>query len=255
MNESYLKIREDLEKMGIKKGDRVLVHSSLKSMGEIEGGVTTFINAIKDAVTREGTLLFPTFTFDFVTVKNPVFDVRYTQSCVGYIPEAFRHTEGVKRSLHPTHSVAVWGKDRDRYIANHNEDDTCLGLNSPLFKLKEDNGKILMIGCGINHNTLLHGLEVYLKPPYALSVDYTDPKYHREYSCIDENGKISRKEFFHVFLHEHGFVSDFNKLREICPIEKGNILKAESFVMNAREVWDTGLNKMKEDPFFFVRKV
>ena len=65
MNESYLKIREDLEKMGIKKGDRVLVHSSLKSMGEIEGGVTTFINAIKDAVTREGTLLFPTFTFDF----------------------------------------------------------------------------------------------------------------------------------------------------------------------------------------------
>lgn len=253
-NNSYLKLREDFEKMGIKKGDRILVHSSLKSMGKIEGGVTTFINALKDAVTREGTLLFPTFTYDYVTLKNPVFDVKHTRSCVGYIPDAFRQTEGVKRSVHPTHSVAVWGKDTDRYIENHHLDDTCLGVNSPIFKLKEDKGKILMIGCGLSHNTLIHGLEVYLKPPYSLSVDYTDPKYHREYSCIDENGNITRKEFFHVFLHEHGFVSDFDKLQEICPIKKGNILEAESYIMNADEVWNTGLEKMKEDPFFFVKK-
>ena len=111
-----------------------------------------------------------------------------------------------------------------------------------------------MIGCGINHNTLIHGLEVYLRPPYALSVDYSNPKYHREYSCIDENGNITRKEFFHVFLQEHGVLSDLDKLKEICPIQKGNILEAESFIMNADEVWNTGLEKMKEDPFFFVRK-
>lgn len=254
MNPSYQKIMEDLASLGICPGDKVLIHSSYKSLGPVDGGPETLIRALMDTVGPDGLLLFPTFSYDHVTRFNPIFDVRYTAGNVGYIPEYFRHMAGVKRSLHPTHSVAVWGKEQDRYIANHQEDSTCLGINSPLYKLKEDGGKILMIGCGISHNTLLHGLEVYCRPPYALNVDYSDPKYHREYTCIDEQDRIYRREFFHVFLFEHGFESDFDKLAEICPIKQGNILEAECFLMNAREVWDTGYQKMQEDPFFFVKR-
>lgn len=255
MNNDYKKIIEQLNNLGVNKGDKLLVHSSYKSLGKVEGGVMTVINALKDTVGSEGTLLLPTFTFDYVNINNPIFDVKRTVSHVGYIPETFRNTEGVKRSLHPTHSLAVWGKDRDYFIANHHLDDTCLGTNSPIYKLKDNNGKILMLGCGLYNNTIIHGLEVYHKPPYALSVDYSNPKYHREYACIDENDKIYRREFFHVFMEAKGYEGNFKVLENICEMKHGYVLKAECFLMDANTVWEKGLNKMKEEPYYFVKPI
>lgn len=254
MNSDYIKIKNDLRSIGIKKGDRVLIHSSYKSLGGVEGGIDTFISAVKDTVGTDGTVMFPTFTYDFVNKDNPVFDIEKTPSCVGMIPEVFRKGKGVKRSLHPTHSVAVWGKDRDWYIEKHHKDKVCVGENSPIYKLKDTGGKILMVGCGITHNTLIHGLEILVRPPYAMAVDYTDPEYHREYSCIDENKNVFKQEFFHVFYHAMGYYSDFGKLNNIMEIKNGYILNAESFLMDAKTVWDTVYTKMQEDPYYFVHK-
>lgn len=255
MNDDCKKIIEDLNRLGINHGDKVLIHSSYKSLGTIDGGVMTLFDALKNAVGSQGTLLFPTFTFDYVNKNNPVFDVRHTASHVGYIPEVFRHTEGVKRSLHPTHSLAVWGKDRDELIKNHQLDQTCVGENSPIYKLKNNGGKILMLGCGLYNNTILHGVEVFCKPPYALAVDYSKPEFHREYACIDEKDRVYRKEFFHVFAQEKGYEGDFIKLKNICKMNQGNVLKAECFLMDAKTVWDTATEKMKDDPYYFVRSI
>lgn len=255
MNKDYIKIIEDLRKLGVKKGDKLLIHSSYKSLGKIEGGVQTLISALKDAVGEEGTLLLPTFTYDYVNKNNPVFDVKRTVSHVGYLPESFRHTDGVKRSLHPTHSLAVWGKDKEYFVENHHLDNACVKENSPIYKLKENDGKILMLGCGLYNNTILHGLEVLYKPPYSMTVNYSNPEFHREYACIDENDNIYRSEFFHVFAQENGYEGDFIKLRDVCPMKHGFVLEAECFLMNAQEVWDKALEKMKEDPYYFVRKI
>ena len=245
----------DLKTMGIQNGDKLLVHSSYKSLGGIENGVNGFIDALMYVVGKEGTLMFPTFTYDVVNINNPVFDVRHTKSHVGIIPEIFRNREGVKRSLHPTHSVAVWGKDRDFYIKNHDLDNVAVGENSPIFKLKDNGGKILMLGCGITHNTLIHGVEAYYKPPYAFSVDYTLPEYYRLYTRIDENDNITRKEFHHAFMENVGYHQDYDKLAPLMDMKKGYILDAESFLMDANTVWTTVLEKMKIDPFYFMKYV
>lgn len=255
MNNDYKKIIEQLNELGIKKGDKLLVHSSYKSLGKVEGGVMTVINALKDAVGEEGTLMLPTFTYDYVHKNNPVFDVRYTASNVGYITETFRHTEGVKRSLHPTHSLAVWGKDKEYYVENHHLDKACVGENSPIYKLKNSGGKILMLGCGLYNNTILHGIEVFYKPPYSMAVDYSKPEFHREYSCIDENDNIYRSEFFHVFAQEKGYEGDFIKLKNVCPMKRGFVLEAECFLMDAQTVWNTAREKIKQDPYYFVRPI
>lgn len=82
-------IKNDLLKLGIKKDDTILMHSSLSALGYIEGGADTLIDTLLD-VLCEGTLLMPALSYDFVTGDNPVFDVNNTQSCVGKVTETFR---------------------------------------------------------------------------------------------------------------------------------------------------------------------
>lgn len=248
-------IVHDLNALGIVKGDRVLVHMSYKSLGGVEGGIPTVIEALKEAVGEEGTLLFPAFTYDRVNRDNPVFDVKSTPCFhIGMTAEVFRHSDGVKRSVHPTHSVSVWGRDRDWFVADHHLDPICVGERSPIARLKDVGGKILMIGCGITHNTLIHGVEAYLPAPYVFQKDYHDPQWHREYTCIDHDDRVHRAEFFHEFAEAHGYLQDFGKLDRLMDIPCGYVLQAESFVMDAKTVWDTVLGKMQEDPYFFVSK-
>ena len=52
---------DDLQKIGLKNGDSVLVHSSLSKIGFVEGGAKTVIDALSEVISETGTLLFPTF--------------------------------------------------------------------------------------------------------------------------------------------------------------------------------------------------
>lgn len=253
-NNDFYKIVEDLNKLGINKGDKVLIHSSYKSLGCVAGGPDTLFDALQKAVGEEGILMFPTFTYAVCNARNPVFDVKSTRSHSGALPELFRHRPGVRRSVHPTHSLAVWGSDKDYYVDKHYEDNVCVAENSPIIKLKNNGGKILMLGCGITHNTLIHGVECYVCAPYAFQVDYSDREFQREYVTIDEDDVVRRKEFFHEFMESYGYNQDYGKLANVMDIPKGYILKSESYLMDAQEVWKTVLDTMKKDPFYFVSK-
>ena len=76
----------------------------------IRGPVEAVIGAFQDVLTPEGTLVLPALSYDEIGPDQPRFDVLRTKSCVGLIPETFRTMPGVRRSLHPTHSVAAWGR-------------------------------------------------------------------------------------------------------------------------------------------------
>ncbi len=247
-------IVKNLEKLGIKKGDKLLVHASYKALGAVDGGIETVIEAFKEAVGEEGTLMFPTFTYENVNGQNPVFNIKTSPSCVGMVPEVFRHGDGVVRSLHPTHSLAVWGKDKEYYVENHHQDQNCLDKNSPIMKLKNNGGKILLVGCGLKKNTLLHGLEIALKVPYAFGVDFSDPKYHRDYICIDENGEEHKREFFHVFARESGWAHNFDKLAEVIPLNPVKLLDAQTYVFDASKLWNDVEQALKENPYCLAEK-
>ncbi len=247
-------IVKNLEELGIEKGDKLLIHASYKSLGAVQGGIETVIEAFKEAVGEEGTLMFPTFTYENVNGQNPVFNIKTSPSCVGMIPEVFRHGEGVVRSLHPTHSLAVWGKDKEYYIENHHEDQNCLDQNSPIMKLKKAGGKILLVGCGLKKNTILHGLEIACKVPYAFGVDFSDPHYHRDYICINENGVEHKREFFHVFARESGWAHNFDKLAEVLPLNVVKLLEADTYIFDAQKLWDDVEKALKINPYCLAEK-
>jgi aminoglycoside 3-N-acetyltransferase len=179
-----------LQSMGIIQGDVVLVHAALSKIGFIEDGPKTLVGSLIEALGNEGHLLMPTSSnngrqLDFIQSK-PRFDVKNTASKMGAISEYFRKMPHVKRSLHPTESVACLGPNADEFVRGHFGALTAYQADSPFGKVIEKNGKILMIGVTFdNAGTNVHCLEDALDFPY--------PIYHPEIfeaDVVDENDKI-----------------------------------------------------------------
>ena len=104
-----------LQDNGIRHDDKVTIHCSLRAIGEIEGGADGLIDAFA-AYLSEGLFIVPTHTWDDVVADHPFYDVKTTVPCIGTLAKvaAFR-PDGV-RSLHPTHSVTVFGKNAAAYV-------------------------------------------------------------------------------------------------------------------------------------------
>src|SRR3990172_1035513 len=94
--------------LGLTQGDTLLVHSSYKSLGGVEGGPQTVIDALLEVLTPTGTLIMPNFNFDFC--KGAPWDVRSTPSKMGAITELVREDPRAKRVFHPIYSFAIIGK-------------------------------------------------------------------------------------------------------------------------------------------------
>ena len=243
-------IEKDLRALGIQAGDTLLVHSSFKSLGKIKGGAKTLMDALLNVLGTEGTLMFPTFSYRTVNPATPYFHLQNTESCVGYLPEYFRkEVAGVKRSRHLTHSCAAVGKNADFLIDGHEKDMVMIGENSPLVKLTQVNGKIFFLGCCLHSNTLMHGVEEVANPPY-----YYCNAPIGEYTFDD--GKTQEKRILkRQTFKETGTSQRYARIWDLLDEKektKGYVLNAKSYVLSAKAVWEKGVEKMKEYPFFFV---
>jgi aminoglycoside 3-N-acetyltransferase len=157
-----------IKEIGIQPTDTLLVHSSMKAIGDVEGRADTVLDAFMEYM-KPGLLIFPTHTWDRIGVDNSVFDYRKEDSCVGILSNLFRKRPGVLRSLHPTHSVAAYGKDAAEYIAGEELRDTPCPRNGCWGKLYDRNAKILFLGCSLKCNTTVHGVEEWNDIPNRIA--------------------------------------------------------------------------------------
>ena len=245
MTELSRKISADAEKLGVRKGDTLLVHSSLRSLG----GATAceVIYGLLNALGEEGTLVLPALSYMHCNPSNRVFDYNSTPSNVGYLPEYFRTSvSGVKRSLCPTHSCCAVGKNADYVVSGHILDSTPCGENSPFRRVFELGGKILFIGCGMNPNTSMHAVEELSEPDYLFGDAF-------EYELTDENGKKVK-----TVCRAHGFknvIQRYDRLSALLDeneLSVGNILSAECHLVNTDAMWKKADAKYREDPHYFI---
>ncbi len=156
---------EDLHRLGVEAADILLVHSSLKSLGYVEGGPGAVIGALLDAVGPEGTLMLPTYYMPGGTIhttcqkKGYVFDPRVHGTGLGAIPSAFLRFPGVKRSVHPTHSVSALGKYAKYLTEAHHRAPSTFGAGSPWQRWVEVGGKALGLGVSLAPVAIYHYLE------------------------------------------------------------------------------------------------
>jgi aminoglycoside 3-N-acetyltransferase len=162
-----------LRRLGVNQGDVLLVHSSFDQFLGFRGSAPEVVLVLFEAVGLEGTVLMPTTPFTGTAVeharKGKIFDVLRTPSRMGLLSEVFRRTPGVRRSVHPTHSVAAWGAKADDLLADHHLAKTPCGRSTPYGRLIEYDGKILFLGTDLGSMTFFHAIEEELEPSMPFS--------------------------------------------------------------------------------------
>ncbi|MCR2804130.1 AAC(3) family N-acetyltransferase [Paenibacillus soyae] len=150
-----------LEQLGINGDGTLLVHSSMKSMGQVDGGADTVLDALSSHM-QDGLLVLPTHTWSYINAENPRFYVEESPVCVGILPELFRRRPGVVRSWHPTHSVAALGKDAAVFTSSDHLFDTPCARGSSWGKLLDRRATIMLVGVDLRRNTFIHGVEEWV---------------------------------------------------------------------------------------------
>ena len=159
-------IAAGLRALGLAAGNGVVVHSSLKSFGQVIGGPRAVIEALMEVITPEGVILMPSFNHGAAFEEGGAgyYHPGETATTNGAIPDYFWRMPGVWRSLDPTHAVAAWGKHSRRYVEYHHRTLT-MGLESPLGRLHAEDGFALLLGVGYGPNTFHHVVEMALEVP------------------------------------------------------------------------------------------
>lgn len=171
-----------LKSIGIKSSDTVLVHTSMRALGAVEGGCDGLIDAFTSYLS-DGLFIVPTHTWGTVGRGVDVFDVRATVPCIGALPTvaAFR-PDGI-RSLHPTHSVAAFGKRAAEFVKGEEKAQTPCPTDGLWARLYDEDAKILLLGVLLNRNTYIHAIDEMMGLDEKLSVAAPIPL-----SILDHDG-------------------------------------------------------------------
>ena len=137
----------------VKPGETIIVHTSYKSLGGVEGGAETVIDAMRELVGPQGTVMFPAFNFQSWT-ETHYWDVLETPSKMGMITELARIRLDAKRTPHPIYSFSVWGARADEF--SKTDDMEAYGPNSVFALFHKTNGTIVSIGLDFNSTFSLH---------------------------------------------------------------------------------------------------
>ena len=232
---------EQLRQIGIKEGMDLMMHSSLRRVGPIEGGADTIIDALLQILGPEGTLLMSTVSGS-VNPTQPVFHVKYTESSVGYLSNVFRKRPGCLRSLHPVHSLAAMGPKAEFYTHRHLECATPWSPDSPYGKLMRENASILFFGVNFACNTCLHALEIEARVP-GLHTRETSELY-----VFDENDRLHTIDH-HWHAPKKSYYPDLEHIVHAAGgLNYGIVGKGVSRLVDAGILRETLLPLFKETP-------
>ncbi|MBL8177601.1 MAG: aminoglycoside 3-N-acetyltransferase [Bryobacterales bacterium] len=240
MSATRSSLRRDLDRLGVRPGDLLMVHGSMRKVGPVVGGVNTLVEALFDVVGVEGTLAayldFEPF-YEDDDEEIPVFDKRIAQAARdhGILHETLRRWPGALRSDHPDAGVGAIGRLAEWLTRDH-PFHYGYGPGSPLEKIVEANGRVAMIGAPLDTITLLHYAEHLAAIP-----DKRVVRYRRLMAGAEGPGWVDFEEFdtgdpVHDALPGNCFERIAMDFLAEGKGRQGMIGGAESYLFEAREL-------------------
>ncbi|WP_226659346.1 aminoglycoside N(3)-acetyltransferase [Pseudalkalibacillus hwajinpoensis] len=245
---------EDFQELGVKEGMTMIVHTSLSSLGWVCGGAEAVIQALMEAVGEEGTLVMPAQSagnsdpsewmappvpeswWPIIREHMPAYSKETTATRgMGTVAELFRQFPGVVRSEHPMYSFSAWGKEKD-YVTENQLLQAGFGEKSPLEKIYELDGKILLIGVGHESNTSLH-LSEHAKLDHVRVT---------KSAAIMEEGKRVWKTYHEIDYDSDCFEKIGYEFERMESYQKMKIGRAVCKLFDQREMVDFGRKWFRE---------
>lgn len=237
----------DLRALGVGAGDTLLVHSSLSALGWVSGGPQAVVDALMEVVTPEGTLVMPTHTSQYTDPAgwgNPPVPADWVERIhetrppyrpaitpargMGAIPECFRDYPGVHRSRHPVYSFAAWGADAATVVDDH-PFDFALGGDSPLGRVYDLDGDVLMLGTDYETTTSFHLAE------YRADIDI-DTTSHE--APISRDGERVMVEYEDIEIDSDDFAELGAAFEADVGLNRGTVGAADSRLVGQRPLVD-----------------
>lgn len=181
---------KDIEKAGIKHDGTLIIHSSMKSLGQVEGGAKTVLDAFIEYM-KEGLLLFPTHSWSEKNLKDGIYNPKTEPSCVGLLPNLFMKRIGAVRSMHPTHSVTAMGSRAKEYtMRDNNNISTPCPRHGCFGGLYDENAQLLFLGTTFTSNTFIHAVEEWLDIPNRISAK------SKQIKILNQDGSFREVDFY-----------------------------------------------------------
>ena len=245
---TYDELISKFKKLGIKNDDVVLVHSSFNSLGPVSNGPSDVIDALLSVLGKNGTLIVPTFNFDFCNGNS--FDVNETPSQMGVITEFVRKNPNSTRTKDPVYSFSIMGNLKEKL--GNLDYDSCYGKDSMFAQLRKYNGKILIIGLAYNDSmTFFHHVE---------ELEGCDYRYFKEFrgNLIDFDGTQKRTKI-KIFVRnlEKKVETDVDKMGVILEdnglVNKIKIGNADVKFLDANQVYNKTIEELKNNPYVLCK--
>lgn len=236
-------LEKDLRQLGLISGDMVYVHTSLRAIGKIDGGADTLINAFLNVLGPNGTIAVPTHTLSFVGLGKPPHTPD-TPTMLGTFPEVLRKRPEAQRSGHASHATAAIGKHAKTLTENH---DPCnaLGIHSPIYRLWQMNGKILLLGVTHKVNTSIHLAESLAKMPYVCL--HYDASWGEAVHELLPDGTIKE----HIQVEFSACSGVYNKVQPLLEAKGqssiGKIGNATSYLMKSQDLVSQAMELLEKD--------
>lgn len=227
-----------LQALGVVEGDVILVHTSFRAVRPVENGSAGLIEALTRAVGDRGTVVMPCWSDNDDIPFDP--DTAPAARDLGAVAETFRQLPGVRRSSHPFAFVAR-GPAASAILA----DDLPLPPHrpeSPVGRVREHDGKILLLGTDHDSNTTLHLAEVLAGVPYAIA----------KYITVMRDGRAIRIDYTETdhCCERFTLLNDWLGARGLQA--EGTVGQAQTKLVRASDVIALAEPALERDPFLFL---
>lgn len=246
-----------LREVGVEKGQCVMVHASLSKLGYVCGGAQTIIEALLESVGEDGTLMMPSQSWrnldpsagvhwdvpeewwPLIRENWPAYDKAITPTnTMGAVAEMFRSWPGTLRSDHPARSVAAHGKYAQYLTADHDLSNI-FGDGSPIEKLYELDGYVLLLGVGYDKNTSLHLADA--------RAEYPTKHMSAEHSAVLENGRRIWKAYSTLYVDGEDFCQIGKAFEQSCAVRHAALGNGDIAFMRQRELVDFAVGWIEQN--------